>query len=93
MAFRMIRKGMWATCAGQVGVIAGIGPQQEQPPFRKAIGQGQVDFHVVNKEGETIAEALVDIRAVSPAAYLDIPEPRRAALSEEQARVLGYLGV
>jgi hypothetical protein len=86
---------MWVTYRGQVGIVAGIGPQQAKPPFQKAIPAGKLDFHAVNPEGdvgETISEELADIRSVSQAALLDIPESRRRHITDEDARRLGYLG-
>lgn len=89
----IIRKGMWVTYFGRVGIVAGIGPQKHNPPFQKAIAAGLVDFHEVDGEGVTIKEELVDIRAISQAALLDIPECRRAGLSTAQAIRLGYIPV
>lgn len=85
----IIRKGMWATSGGVVGIVAGIGPQQAIANRQKAIPAGMVDFHVTDALGNTAKEQFVDIRSISQAAYLDIPEARRP--DEATARQLGYL--
>lgn len=85
----ILRKGMWATHAGSVGIIAAIGPQAALPLQAKAIPAGYLDFHVVDEKGETVAEVVVDCRAVAQAPYLAIPEARRP--SEAVARTYGYL--
>ena len=85
----IIRKGMWATNQGRVGIIAGIGPQQAIPKRQIAIPAGYVHFDVVGQDGVTTSTELVDIRAVAQASYMDIPETRRP--SEQFATNLGYL--
>lgn len=84
----IIRKGMWANCGGSIGIIAAIGPQQKGL-HKKYIPAGFVDFHTTDKLGVTTKEELVDVRSISQAAYLDIPEPRRP--DEPAARALGYM--
>jgi hypothetical protein len=97
----LIRNGMWARVGGKFGIVAQIGPYQDPRNQNYLIPAGAADFHEVAQEdteinglevkaGQTIGTFLVDIRAISQAAFLDIPESRRP--SEELARQLGYLG-
>lgn len=85
----ILRKGMWALCEGQVGIVAAFGPSEAIPFRQKAIPAGYLDFHCVNEKGETVKEVLVDIRSVAQAPFLAIPECRRP--DEASAIRLGYL--
>jgi hypothetical protein len=72
----ILRKGMWVTVKGRVGILAGI-----------AATSGEV--HYVDDKGVTVERADVSLRALTQAAYDDIPEARRP--DEATAKRLRYL--
>lgn len=72
----ILRKGMWVTHKGKTCILI---------PER-----GALTLHVVDAKGETVA-VLDSIKSgdFTPAAYNDIPEPRRP--DKATAKRLGYL--
>lgn len=83
-----MRKGMWACAGNKAGIVNDIGPRPATAtsPGLKA---GEVEFHEVDAEGDTVVVRLLRAGDVRQAKLEEIPEPRRPDAAV--ARKFGYV--
>lgn len=74
----LLKKLKWVTNKGRVGIVADLD------------SSGYAEVHYTDAEGQTVEVDRVNSTVLQIAKFAEIPEPRRANLSQVYAATLGY---
>lgn len=77
-----LRRGMWVTCRGAVGILHEVAPQSS------LVADVMGEVHLVDSLGLTIEKIIVPLNSLNQAAWDQIPEPRRP--TREAGLMRGY---